>query len=356
MELYSGIDANGNLTTTEERWHHDDQKNALFAQNATNALNYALARQQNQWNIDQWEREMQYNSPVNQLKLLQEAGLNPLFYGQGLGSNSRTQAPQSADMSVAGDFYQSQEQAKMANVVGLIQSLNEGAGNFLKQKEMQLASLRLDQDIQESRSRIASNYASSDLSKANTRSVLNGLKLQDVNYEATLKSIAQTEASIKSINETARSVKLNNDYFEKTWDEQVKKLKFQNAEIKARIDNLVKDTWLKGKQGDLTDMQTQLQEILKDNEEFMKLPNRAKGLFFGAALKYLNRQLQLFDDSALDMLFDDLSGQGRSTRNPQPDFGVEKPDAVTGESVSEWKEPEYWYHVRDIPGVSRTKQ
>lgn len=53
----------------------------LQAQRETNAANLALAEQQNAWNIDQWNRENIYNSPVNKLGRLQAAGLNPLFYG-----------------------------------------------------------------------------------------------------------------------------------------------------------------------------------------------------------------------------------------------------------------------------------
>lgn len=68
------------------------------AQEATNAANLALARQQNDWNIQQWEREMDWNSPANKLKLLEDAGLNPVWYGANLGP-TETQAPKSADLA-----------------------------------------------------------------------------------------------------------------------------------------------------------------------------------------------------------------------------------------------------------------
>lgn len=45
--------------------------------------NLSLARLQNQWNIDQWNRENVYNSPAAQMKRFAAAGLNPdLIYGQ----------------------------------------------------------------------------------------------------------------------------------------------------------------------------------------------------------------------------------------------------------------------------------
>lgn len=49
----------------------------------TRDYNLNLAKQQNQWNIDQWNRENEYNTPLNQMNRYKSAGLNPdLVYGQ----------------------------------------------------------------------------------------------------------------------------------------------------------------------------------------------------------------------------------------------------------------------------------
>lgn len=49
--------------------------------------NKELMRMQNQYNVDQWNRENQYNSPAAQVARLREAGLNPdLMYGNGTTS------------------------------------------------------------------------------------------------------------------------------------------------------------------------------------------------------------------------------------------------------------------------------
>ena len=65
----------------------------IAAQREENRLNRTynqmLARQQNQWNLEQWQRENYYNSPVAQMARLRQAGLNPdLMYGQGTTGNS----------------------------------------------------------------------------------------------------------------------------------------------------------------------------------------------------------------------------------------------------------------------------
>lgn len=62
------------------------------------AINYGfnkiLAAQQNQYNIDMWKMQADYNSPQQQMQRFAQAGLNPnLIYGQGSNGNM-SQAPQ----------------------------------------------------------------------------------------------------------------------------------------------------------------------------------------------------------------------------------------------------------------------
>lgn len=54
-----------------------------------------MFNQQNVWNQEQWMRQTEYNSPVNQVQRLRDAGLNPLFYGlDGTGNASELTAAQ----------------------------------------------------------------------------------------------------------------------------------------------------------------------------------------------------------------------------------------------------------------------
>lgn len=74
----------------------DKQIKAQNEENQKNReYNLMLAQQQNQWNQEQWERENEYNTPVNQLKRMQEAGLNPdLAYGNGAAQSLSASSPQ----------------------------------------------------------------------------------------------------------------------------------------------------------------------------------------------------------------------------------------------------------------------
>lgn len=45
-----------------------------------------------QWQLEDWERETAYNSPANQLKLMKQAGLNPLLFNESVANTSTPSA------------------------------------------------------------------------------------------------------------------------------------------------------------------------------------------------------------------------------------------------------------------------
>lgn len=56
--------------------------------------NLMLAKQQNAWNLEQWNRENQYNDPSAVMSRLRSAGVNPaLAYSNGVGSFSAASSP-----------------------------------------------------------------------------------------------------------------------------------------------------------------------------------------------------------------------------------------------------------------------
>lgn len=85
----------------------------------TNDRAEQLARQQNQWNIEQWNRENVYNLPVNQVARLKAAGLNPgLYYGQNQMMNEAAPSPEMT--SAAGELRPSYVDPMMLANIGLI--------------------------------------------------------------------------------------------------------------------------------------------------------------------------------------------------------------------------------------------
>lgn len=66
-----------------------------FLQWQQNRYNQRLMEQQNQWNLEQWQRETAYNSPSAQMQRLAAAGINPaLAFSQGQLVNEAAASPQ----------------------------------------------------------------------------------------------------------------------------------------------------------------------------------------------------------------------------------------------------------------------
>lgn len=64
------------------------------SQASANSKNIALAKMQNQWNIEQWQRENVYNTPAAQMARLKSAGINPnLAYANGGLQNLAASSP-----------------------------------------------------------------------------------------------------------------------------------------------------------------------------------------------------------------------------------------------------------------------
>ena len=62
-----------------------------------NELQMELHNSQNEWNLEQWERENEYNSPENQIKRLQDAGVNPLVAFGGSNPSGVSSSPAVGD-------------------------------------------------------------------------------------------------------------------------------------------------------------------------------------------------------------------------------------------------------------------
>lgn len=63
----------------------------------SNEANRELAEYQNEWNLAQWHRENEYNSPQAQMQRLKQAGINPnLAYANGTINNVSASSPKAA--------------------------------------------------------------------------------------------------------------------------------------------------------------------------------------------------------------------------------------------------------------------
>lgn len=114
--------------------------------------NLNLAKQQNQWNIEQWNRENEYNSPAAQMARYKAAGLNPdLIYGQ---QNLSAASPE----MTAGDGSQPTDVSNLANKRTMLDMVSASLDNRLKME--QLKGLKEDNEGKrlDNKSKEYSNY------------------------------------------------------------------------------------------------------------------------------------------------------------------------------------------------------
>ena len=67
----------------------------------TNGANQQLAVKQNQWNVEQWNRENDYNSAAAQKQRLIDAGMNPYYNGVTAGTAQNVQSAPMANQQAA---------------------------------------------------------------------------------------------------------------------------------------------------------------------------------------------------------------------------------------------------------------
>ena len=101
----------------------------------TNALNYKMFQEANEYNLDMWNRTNQYNSPLNQRRLLEEAGYNPASLLDAPSLGAASQAPGSVQPpQMQGWNYQN----VLANVGNDMVAFTQAAKNAEEAKNVNL--------------------------------------------------------------------------------------------------------------------------------------------------------------------------------------------------------------------------
>lgn len=134
----------------------------------TNQTNRDIAGQQNQFNLEQWQREVAYNTPLQQRQRLEQAGLNPSLamtqgnvfsteVAHGFPAAGSTMQPFTFDTSSLGQMIANtpMQSAQIEQAKAQAQDLTASAA--LKESQMttqQKMQLKIDQDIKESDERI----------------------------------------------------------------------------------------------------------------------------------------------------------------------------------------------------------
>lgn len=199
----------------------------------TNQANQILAKQQNDWNIEQWNRQNEYNSPANQVKLMQDAGLNPNSW---TNAGSTAGAITSADMATAqSPQLTNHDSDRIQNAMAAVQ-LGLNAGDTV------LGALQKRVEMENMRAQIAESKQRQRLfdSTFDNQVLLSGSQLDESRgrYNALQQQAGKTFEETESIKQTRRIEK-------EMWNDQHKLNAKQWLKLTEEIRGLTADADLK---------------------------------------------------------------------------------------------------------------
>lgn len=213
---------------------HNNKQNAKQWKEYAN-LQRELQSSQNAWNLAQWNRQNEYNSPANQMNLLRQAGLNPnLVYGNLAGASAGSLESAGANIS--------SPTPNNATQVSGFGDLGVQIGNQMMQKELNDANIEQINTETESQ-KIDNAKKQFELNKQeetyknqqdNIKSItdLNNSKSDEIQ-----KNLGLIEANIRYMDAKEKSQTLENLFNEKTFEDRVKivssQLKLNQAQTRV---------------------------------------------------------------------------------------------------------------------------
>lgn len=229
-----GYDDQGNIQYHDYTVSGKDNAASARSTAATNEANLMLAKQQNDWNVQQWNRENEYNSPSNQIKLLQEAGLNPnLYTPEGMTSSQLTSA--NMGTQVAPNLNTQRGSQLAGNIMSALQQGVNIGDSILGKLQYDLAKKKTVAEIK-------NLDAKTGETKANTDFIIGKTGLQELEAKNLERDLDLKTATIDDIHEK--------------W----KNYSQERKESQARIDNMAKKMMLENKrfQNECKELQAKL--------------------------------------------------------------------------------------------------
>ena len=164
----------------------------------TRDYNLNLAKQQNQWNIDQWNRENEYNIPSAQMARMKAAGLNPdLAYGQ---QNLSAASPE----MTAGEPGSPMDYSSVANGPTIGEAASIAAQSRLTNAQAKLAESQADKVDAETTGQTINNEwlpkllkGQTDINEADVKQKLADAGLKGKQIEVATEQIKVMQQSVK---------------------------------------------------------------------------------------------------------------------------------------------------------------
>lgn len=252
--IAAGIDAGATIAAAGMNLSgvKDTNSTNLKIAQQTNLANRELAEKQNQWNIDQWNRELEYNKPSEQVQRLTDAGMSTAAAVQSVEGAGNAEHLESANLAT--DQMPSPMVAPqidlnaIPSIVGAMRELvnlekdEAEAGKARQENQLWSKLLLTDNDVKASLA---------DFQKEKLRQSVESFPytLQGIRYKAEadklLPDTAQAnldfvKARKSEVDENVRLARQNFDFLEKQNKQTIEKT-FQEIEnLKKERDNLIK--------------------------------------------------------------------------------------------------------------------
>lgn len=272
--IAGNIASNANINNQISEQKRENQANRDW--------NLNLARLQNRWNIDQWNRENAYNSPAAQMARYKAAGLNPdLIYGQ---QNLSAASPE----MTSGDGSLPTDVSNLANKRTMLDIVSASLDNDIKRE--QVKSMK-NQNALESRkvdTEQALSYLTGDILSVENTDLASKLP-----FRAYQQYLSLVNSAKDSVNKTAENEsrlvdlaikKLDREFKEKSMQTMLEDLSEKLKITKSEAEYYMKTVSLRI-QG------LKMDNKLKENEDFWTNPGFVQRL--GEGLPTIVRLLNL---------------------------------------------------------------
>lgn len=214
--IAGNIASNANINNQISEQKRENQRNRDW--------NLNLAKMQNQWNIDQWNRENAYNTPAAQMARFKAAGLNPdLIYGQ---QNLSAASPE----MTAGEGSQPTDVSNLANKRTIGDMMVQASQTRLTNAQAKLAESQANKTDAETEGQ---GYQNEILkSDAAFRDVLNSgtVQLNNMSLKVSEKGMQLTDEQITQVRKQCAQI-----------DQTIEQSRAAVDEIRQKISNLKTD-------------------------------------------------------------------------------------------------------------------
>lgn len=258
-----GAGINAGVGAIQNKQNRDWQANE--AQKARDHATSERIAAQN-WNLDMWNLQNEYNDPAAQMERMKNAGINPAAAAQGISGNG------SESGSVQGSSPGSSPMASMPNQVDIGAALRQGASTFWQNRKLAVETEGLDIDNQYKPSM---NAAALDKLTAETKkhfADIEGVRATTDNVRALTRQIQQlTPAQLKLLTAQTQdyiaSVKLKGAQT-RTEEEMPDLLEAQTNRTNAETDLTLNQSWTekqKGVEAEYEALKAEFKKTLLDN-------------------------------------------------------------------------------------------